>query len=176
MKSALALAIAMPFVSVKKSDDEWQPFTSMFGRVRFEMPTAPAERHFATQAGTEMRSYASKKSEVVYEATAMEMMPDLQLVLQEAVSESEVSVSRQVLDGWVESYLDDLKVKPLKTEYAKFQKLNSRVTTALLPGDRQIKLMSVVGKQHMYMFSVSYPKSSAGDPSKRFYESIRFEN
>lgn len=176
MKAALALALALPFVSTQKTDDEWHPFTSMFARVRFDMPTPPLEQHFATQAGMEMRSYTCRKGDILYEATAMEMGAELKLALQEAVSESEVSVSRQVLDGWVTSYLNDLHVKPSKTEYDKFQKQNCRVTTAALPGGRQIKLMSVVGKQHIYLFAVNHPMSTAVDPSKRFYESIAFQN
>jgi hypothetical protein len=175
MKALLAVALFLPFHNAHKAD-EWQPYTSFQSRMRFEMPTEPVEQNFCSRGG-EIRSYSSEKNELVYEATAMEMVSELKEAIMDVVSDAETTVSRQLLDGFVENSLEELEAKADKTEYGRFMKLPCRTTTATLPGKREARMMSVVGKNHAYLFIVSYPQGSKGDATiKRFLDSIRFEN
>lgn len=175
MKALLAAALFLPLHAAQKADG-WQSYTSIQSRIRFEMPSEPVEQNFCSQGG-EIRSFSSKEKDVVYEAMAMEMVEELKGAIMEVVSDADVSVSRQILDGAVEASLEELKAKVDKTEYGRFMKLPSRTTLATLPGDRQAKMISVLGKNHAYLFIISYPKGSKSDPTiKRFLDSIRFEN
>lgn len=175
MKALLAVAIFMPFTQAQKAD-EWQPYTSIQSRIRFEMPTEPLEQNFGSRGG-EIRSYSSEKDDVVYEAMAMEMVDELKTAIMEVVTDADTTVSRMLLDGSVESSLEELEAKSGKTEYGRFKKLPCRTTTATLPGKREAKLMSVLGKNHAYLFIISYPQGAKSEPTiKRFLDSVRFEN
>lgn len=177
MKAAIALALFLPFVTSDKQTDPWQPFTSFASRLKFEMPKAPTEQQLQSGAGTDVRTYICEKDEIVFEAVSMEMTPDLKMALQEASSDAEVSVSRQVIDGMLEDSLQELEAKSSKDEYTRIQKLPCRITVAKISKEREAKLLSVIGKDHAYLFIVSYPTSEASaKPVKRFFESIRFEH
>lgn len=177
MKAALALTLILPFVTSDKQTDPWQPFTSFASRLKFEMPKAPTEQQLQSGAGTDVRTYICEKDEIVFEAVSMEMTPDLKMALQEASSDAEMSVSRQVIDGMLEDTLEEMQAKSSKDEYTRIQKLPCRITIAKISKERGAKLLSVIGKDHAYLFIVSYPTSEvSAKPVKRFFESIRFEN
>lgn len=177
MKATLALALLLPFVASDKPTDNWQPFTSLASRIRFEMPAAPTEQHLRSEAGTDVRTFVCESNEIVFEAVAMEMDQDLKMALQEAVSDAEKSVSRQVIDGILEDTLEELEAKESKTEYTRIQKFPCRITVAKIAKDRNAKLLTVIAKNHAYLFIVSYPTSPTSEKSvQRFFDSIRFEN
>lgn len=177
MKAALALTLILPFVTSDKQADAWQPFTSFASRLKFEMPIAPTQQHLRSVAGTDVRTYVCEKDEIVFEAISMEMPADLKTAISEASSDAEVSVSRQVIDGMLEDTLDEMETKSSKDEYTRIQKLPCRITIAKVAKDREAKLLSVIGKDHAYLFIVSYPTAEiSAKPVKKFFDSIRFEN
>ena len=176
MHALLALTMLMPIIASKPSTDNWQPFTSLASRIRFEVPTEPVEHQFSNVAGSDVRSFVCKSGEIVFEAVAMEMELGLKLALQEAVSDAEVSVSRQLIDGLLEDSLQGLGAIRSETEYTRLQKFPCRTTIAKVDSGRDVKLLTVISKSHMYLFIVSYPNQP--DPKRsvdRFFNSIRFE-
>ena len=177
MKAAIALALFLTLITSDKQIDAWQPFTSFASRLKFEMPKAPTEQHLRSVAGTDVRTYVCEKDEIVFEAVSMELTLELKTALQEASSDAEASVSRQVIDGMLEDTLEEMQAKSSKDEYTRIQKLPCRITIAKVAKDREAKLLSVIGKDHAYLFIVSYPTAEvSAKPVKRFFESIRFEN
>jgi len=177
MKAAIALSLILPFLSTDKSADPWQTFTSNPSRIKFEMPKAPVEQQLESGAGTEVRTFVCQKDEIVFEAIALEMTPDLKMALGEATSDVEESVSRQVINGILEDSLQELEVKSAKDEYTRIQKLPCRISIAKISSDREAKFLSVIAKNHVYLFIVSYPTDpESKKPVNRFFESIRFEN
>ncbi len=176
MKIAIAFALLLPMLSADKTAQPWQPFQSMASQLRFEVPNPPEERHLESGIGTEVRSFVCKEEDVVFEAVAIQMTPDLKLSLQEAVSDSDVSVSRQIIDDVVEQALEEMEVLPEATEYTRLQKFPCRISQAKLPGNRKVKLLSTIAKNHIYLFIVSHPTDAQSPKTaKRFFESIRFE-
>ena len=177
MKAALALAFILPHLAPKAADDLWQPYTSIDSRIRFEMPIEPVEQQYQSSIGSLMRSFSCHKGDVTYEAIAMDMAVDLKMAINEVVSDAEETVGRQVLDGSVEGFLEEMKGKATKTEYCRFNKLTCRTTIAELPQKREATFKSVIGKDHVYVLIVTYPKGSNSESAvKKFYGSIRFEN
>lgn len=177
MKAALALTIILPFLSTEKAVDPWLTFTSNPSRLKFEMPKAPMEREMKSGADTEVRTFVCEKDEIVFEAIAMELSPDLKMALGEATSDAEESVSRQVINGILEESLQELEPYSSRNEYTRIQKLPCRITLAKISPGREAKLLSVIAKNHAYLFIVSYPiKPESKGPVNRFFESIRFQS
>ncbi len=176
MKAAIALAFFLPFIAPKQGQDGWQAFSATTANLRFEMPGKPIAQEFESPGGKSILTFACQRGDIVMEAIAMEMDDDLKMAIHEAVLDSEVTVSRQVLDGSVEGFLEQLKSKPFRSEYARFQKCVSRTSWVSLPNKREAKLVSVLGKHHAYLFIVSYPSSPESlSTVTRFYDSIRLE-
>lgn len=177
MNAVLALALLFPALASKEPTDNWQPFTSLASRIRFEVPVVPVEHHLTNEAGTDVRSFVCQSDEMVFEAVAMEMDSGLKLAIQEAVSDAETSVARQFIDCILEDSLEELEAKETKTEYTRIQKFPCRITIAKIDKDRDVKLLTVIAKNHAYLFIVSYPtQPSAIKSAERFFNSIRFEN
>lgn len=176
MKAAFALTLILPFLSPEKSADSWLTFTSNPSRLKFEMPQHPVEQQMQSGADTEVRTFVCQKDEIVFEAVAMELSSELKMALGEATLDTEESVSRQVINGILEDTLQELETKATKNEYTRIQKLPCRITLAKIAPGREAKLLSVIAKNHAYLFIVSYPSRPESDKQvSRFLESIRFQ-
>jgi hypothetical protein len=153
------------------------PYTSIAGRIRFEMPLAPVEQRDQAPSGGSVHIFACEKDDVLYEVVTMELMPQLQQAMQEAMTDSEPSITRQILDQSVDSFIEGTEGKVGKTEYQRFRKLPSRTTMVKLGDKREARVMSSVGRERAYLFLAAYPSSEKSIArATRFFDSLQFQN
>jgi len=156
---------------------DWQPFTSIDSRLRFEMPMAPKEEYYRSPDGEGVHIFACTKDDVTYQAIAVDLNADIQTAIMEAVSDAESTVGRQILNQAVEGFIDGTESKVSKNDYARFQKFPSRSTVAEMPGNKEARLMSVLAKSHLYLFVITAPKAIGNDGLfNRFLRSVQFRN
>ena len=161
----------------KSTQEDWMPYTSIAGRIRFEMPLSPVEQRDQAPSGGSVRIYACEKDDVLYEVVTMELVPQLQQAMQEAMTDSEPSLTRQILDQSVDSFIEGTEGKIGKTEYQRFRKLPSRTTMVKLSDNREAKVMSSVGRERAYLFLAAYPSGEKSlARATRFFDSLQFQN
>lgn len=175
MNAVLSYALMAPAALLTRgpAQEPWNSFSSAEGRVKFEMPAPPQEQLLKAPDGTNCRIYASMQEDAIFEVVAMDLPEDLQLALKEVVSDSEVTLTRQILDDSILGFVEEAKAKVSANDYVLFQKLPARTCTVRLDGFREARLMSVVGKSHAYLFTISYSRAGNGPATaKRFFDSI----
>lgn len=179
MGPVLGLVLLAPAAFLPRSvamREQWQPFTSIDSRVRFEMPLAPQEQLMKAPDGTRCRIFACTQNDLVFQVVAIDMSQDLQLALKEVVAEDEVSTTRQLLDDAIGGFVDATKGKMVANDYQRFQKFPARATTVTF-ADREAKALAVVGDTKAYIFTVTYAKGTEGKSrAKRFFDSVIFKS